>query len=128
MTYRLLSGLSTKQQTWCIKVKVMRLCESINNRTDELMSLDMVLMDEKVNLFLISLYISYFLQLFGLMFFILQKNVIHCVIWKSMIETYKTTIKENGVYMIKKFKVEATTYRPVNNDLKTVFMFTTSVK
>jgi hypothetical protein len=60
MTYTLLSDLSTKQQTWCIKVKVMRLCESINNRTYELMSLDMVLMDEKVNLFPISLYISYF--------------------------------------------------------------------
>jgi hypothetical protein len=82
----------------------MRLCESINNRTDELMSLDMVLMDEKVNLFLISLYISYFLQLFGLMFFILQKNVIHCVIWKSIIEIYKTTVKENGVYIIKKIQ------------------------
>jgi hypothetical protein len=46
-----------------------------------------------------------------------------------MIETYKTTVKENGVYIIKNFKVQgATTYRPVNNDLKIVFMFTMSVK
>jgi hypothetical protein len=61
--------------------------------------------------------------------FFLQKNVIHCIIWKSMIETYKTTVKENGVYIIQNFKVqEATTYRPVNNDLKIIFMFTTSVK
>jgi hypothetical protein len=44
----LLSDLSTKQQTWTVKVKVMRLWESINNRTRELMSLDMILMDEKV--------------------------------------------------------------------------------
>jgi hypothetical protein len=51
MTYTLLSDLSTKQQSWCIKVKVMRLWESINNRTEELMSLDMILIDEKANLF-----------------------------------------------------------------------------
>jgi hypothetical protein len=48
MTYILLSDLSTKQQTCAVKVKVMRLWESINNRTGELMSLDMILMDEKV--------------------------------------------------------------------------------
>jgi hypothetical protein len=51
MTYTLLSGLSIKQQSWCVKVKVMRLWQSINNRTQQLMGLDMVLMDEKVNLF-----------------------------------------------------------------------------
>jgi hypothetical protein len=48
MTYILLSDLSTKQQTCTVKVKVMRLSESINNRTGELMSLDMILMDQKV--------------------------------------------------------------------------------
>jgi hypothetical protein len=32
-----------------------------------------------------------------------------------MIETHKKTTQENGVYIIKDFKVqEATTYRPVN--------------
>jgi hypothetical protein len=44
--------------------------------------------------------------------------VIHCLIWKNMIETYRTLIRENGVYVIQNFKVqEATTYRPVDNDL-----------
>jgi hypothetical protein len=56
MAYTPLSDLLTKQQTWSVKVKVMRLCESFNNRTYELMSLDMVLMDEKVKLIYISLY------------------------------------------------------------------------
>jgi hypothetical protein len=51
MTHTLLSDLSIKQQSWCVKVKIMRLWESINNRTHELMNLDMVLMDEKVDLF-----------------------------------------------------------------------------
>jgi hypothetical protein len=58
MTYTFLSDLSTKQQSWCVKVKVMRLWESINNTTGELMSFDMILMDEKVNLFSIFLYNS----------------------------------------------------------------------
>jgi hypothetical protein len=48
MTVILLSDLSTNQQTWAVNVKVMRSWESINNRTRELMSLDMILMDEKV--------------------------------------------------------------------------------
>jgi hypothetical protein len=45
-----------------------------------------------------------------------------------MIETHKKTTQENGVYIIKDFKVqEATTYRPVNCVL--IFcVFTTSVK
>jgi hypothetical protein len=49
MAYIFLSDLSTKQQTWSVKVKVVRLWEFINNNIDELMSFDMILMDEKVN-------------------------------------------------------------------------------
>jgi hypothetical protein len=48
MTGILLSDLSTKQQTWIIKVNVMRRWESINNSIGELMSLDMILMDVKM--------------------------------------------------------------------------------
>jgi hypothetical protein len=48
MTYKDLCDLNKNGPTWNIKVKVMRLWESINNMTDELMSVDMILMDEKV--------------------------------------------------------------------------------
>jgi hypothetical protein len=58
VTYTLLSDLSTKQQSWRVKVKVMRLWESINNRIGELMSLYMIFMDERVNLFPIFLHDS----------------------------------------------------------------------
>jgi hypothetical protein len=57
MTYMLLSDLSTKQQINNVKVKVMRLWESINNKIEELMSLDIILMDEKVNFNFIVEYI-----------------------------------------------------------------------
>jgi hypothetical protein len=56
MAYIFLSDLSTKQQTWSVKVKVMRLWESINKKTEELMSLDMILMDGKVNWAYVALY------------------------------------------------------------------------
>ena len=56
MTYTDLNALSTKQQSCSIKVKVMRLWESINTKTDELMSMDMVLMDDKVYLVILNIY------------------------------------------------------------------------
>ena len=48
MTYKKLSDLTTKGQTWSIKVKDNRVWDSINNATDELISMDMILMDEQV--------------------------------------------------------------------------------
>jgi hypothetical protein len=59
MTYTLFSDLSAKQQTWRVKVKVIRLWESINNRTEELMSLDMILMDEKVYFLLVYIVVIF---------------------------------------------------------------------
>jgi hypothetical protein len=40
-----------------------------------------------------------------------------------------TRIEEDGVYVIKNFKVQdATTYHHVNNELRIIFVFITSVK
>uniref|UniRef100_A0A0E0BEG0 Replication factor A C-terminal domain-containing protein n=1 Tax=Oryza glumipatula TaxID=40148 RepID=A0A0E0BEG0_9ORYZ len=47
MVYKKLSELTTRRHTWNIKVKVMRLWDSVNSATDELLSLDMILMDEQ---------------------------------------------------------------------------------
>ena len=48
MAYKNISELTTSGQTCKIKVKVIRLWDSINPSTDELISIDMILMDEKV--------------------------------------------------------------------------------
>ena len=48
MTYMKLSELTARGQTWNIKAKVMRMWDSINPSTDELISIDMILMDEQV--------------------------------------------------------------------------------
>jgi hypothetical protein len=50
MMCKKLSALTTEVQVCTIKVKLIRMWESINNKTYELMRLDMILMDEKVNL------------------------------------------------------------------------------
>ena len=60
MTYKKLSDLTTKGQLWSIKVKVIRVWDSINNATDELISMDMILMDEQVIFFtFFCLYVYY---------------------------------------------------------------------
>jgi hypothetical protein len=53
MMYKHLNDLNKNGHIWNIKEKVMRLCESVNNKTEELMSLDMILMDDKVSFFYI---------------------------------------------------------------------------
>ena len=59
MTYKKLSDLTTNGQTLSIKVKVIRVWDSINNATDELISMDMILMDEQVIFLAISFCIYY---------------------------------------------------------------------
>ena len=50
MTYKKLSDLTTNGQMWSIKVKVIRFWDSVNNATDELISMDMILMDELISI------------------------------------------------------------------------------
>jgi hypothetical protein len=58
-----------------------------------------------------------------------QGDVIYANIWKSLIETYKSHIKESCVYSMTSFKVQqAIVYRPINNDLKIVFKYNTNLK
>jgi hypothetical protein len=51
MVYKKLSALTTEVQGCTIKAKLIRMWDSINNKSDKLMSLDMILMDENVNLY-----------------------------------------------------------------------------
>jgi hypothetical protein len=54
--HKKLSELTTNGQIWNIKVKVTRHSESVNNKTDEFISLDVILMDEKVYVLLDTYY------------------------------------------------------------------------
>ncbi|CAN6211332.1 unnamed protein product [Urochloa humidicola] len=104
MAYKKLRQLTTNGQAWNIKVKIIRLWESINFASDELMSLDMILMDE-------------------------QGDTIRATIWKNLIDNYKPKITEGFVYELSNFKVqEDIKYRPVKNTLKIVFLYNTNIK
>ena len=64
MAYKRIKQLTTNGQAGNIKVKVIRIWESINFATDELMSLDMILMDEQVHLSRYNFIIKYFFCFF----------------------------------------------------------------
>ncbi|KAG2572513.1 hypothetical protein PVAP13_7KG183400 [Panicum virgatum] len=94
MAYKKLSDLTTEGQTWSIKAKVIRVWDSINNATDELISMDMILMDE-------------------------QNDAIHGTIWKGLLNTYRPQINEGSIYVFSNFKVEGSIrYRPLCNEKK----------
>jgi len=97
MAYKKLSDLTTEGQTWSIKIKVIRVWDSINNATDELISMDMILMDE-------------------------QNDAIHATIWKGLLNTYRPQINEGSIYVFSNFKVEGSIrYRPLCNEKKNSF-------
>ena len=64
MAYKRIKQLTTSGQSGNIKVKVITMWESINFATDELMSLDMILMDEQVHLSHYNFIIKYFFLFF----------------------------------------------------------------
>uniref|UniRef100_A0A8R7PED8 DUF223 domain-containing protein n=1 Tax=Triticum urartu TaxID=4572 RepID=A0A8R7PED8_TRIUA len=104
MAYTKLSELTTRGQAWNIKAKVMRMWDSINPSTDELISIDMILMDE-------------------------QGHTVHATIWKNLIDTYRAKINEGSIYAFSNFKVvDSTKYRPVSNEIKITFLYNTKLK
>ncbi|EEC82987.1 hypothetical protein OsI_28022 [Oryza sativa Indica Group] len=104
MAYKKISELTTKGQTWSIKAKILRMWDSVNFATDEIMSFDMLLMDE-------------------------EGETIHATIWKNLIDNFRPMISENSIYAFSNFKVqESTKYCPVDKDLKITFMYNTKVK
>ena len=79
-------------------MKVIRVWDSINNATDELISMDMILMDEHVTFLPIS-FLFVFIILILLNYCIFEQNdTIHATIWKGLLNTYRPQINE-GLYM-----------------------------
>jgi hypothetical protein len=131
MAYKNLSDLTTSGQTWNIKVKVIRMWDSINPSTDELISIDMILMDDQVFLYIFNnglLLLSLLPLRFSFPSF-LKGDTMHATIWKNMIDTYKSKINEGSVYVFSNFKVvQSTKYRPISNEIKITFAYNTKVK
>ena len=118
MTYKKLSDLTTKGQIWSIKVKVIRVWDSINNATDKLISMDMILMDEQVIFLPIFLFVYIMLILLNYCIFE-QNDTIYATMWKCLLNTYKPQINEGSIYVFSNFKLEGfIRYRPLSNEKK----------
>ena len=118
MAYKKLSDLTTEGQTWSIKIKVIRVWDSINNATDELISMNMILMDEQVIFLPIFLFVYIILILLNYCIFE-QNDTIYATIWKGLLNTYKPQINEGSIYVFSNFKVEGSIrYRPLSNEKK----------
>ena len=90
MAYKKLSDLTTEGQTWSIKIKVIRVWDSINNATDELISMDMILMDEQVIFLSISFLFVYIILILLNCCTFEQNDTIHDTIWKGLLNTYRS--------------------------------------
>ena len=119
MTYKKLSDLTIKGQMWSIEVKVIRVWDSINNATDELISMDMILMDEQVIFFTNFFFVVYIILILLNYCIFEQNDTIHATIWKSLLNTYWPQINEGSMHVFSNFKVEESImYRPLSNEKK----------
>ena len=50
MAYDMLHEISNQKDSWKVKVRIIRLWDAINLNNNELISLDMILLDEEVSL------------------------------------------------------------------------------
>uniref|UniRef100_A0A7N2MNX6 DUF223 domain-containing protein n=1 Tax=Quercus lobata TaxID=97700 RepID=A0A7N2MNX6_QUELO len=103
--YNLLDEIETEKDDWNIRVRVTRMWEVLNIKTNnELMSVDLVLLDEK-------------------------DNLIHASIRKSFVNHFRD-MQEGKIYRIKYFGVvkNKDAYRIVNHKYMIRFYATTSVK
>ena len=87
MAYKKLSDLTTEGQTWSIKIKVIRVWDSINNATDELISMDMILMDEQVIFLSISFLFVYIILILLNYCTFEQNDTINATIWEGLLNT-----------------------------------------
>nr|XP_016463138.1 PREDICTED: uncharacterized protein LOC107786203 [Nicotiana tabacum] len=106
MAYSLLTHLNSTRDDWTVRVRVCRKWDSINfKRNRELMSTDMILIDE-------------------------EETLIHATINKNLVNKYKNLLSEGSVYFIKNFKVSEASgvYRPVTSNFKISFFLTTALQ
>ncbi|XP_060963173.1 replication factor A protein 1-like [Cannabis sativa] len=105
MEYSFLEDLKNDNESWIIRIKLCKMWESTNTKKDdELISLDMIFIDEK-------------------------KNIMHATIRKLFVSKFKHLLSEGSLYTVKNFKVVESTgeYRPVLNAYKIIFLKTTSI-
>lgn len=106
MEFSFLDGLNNENDSWRVKVRVCRIWQSTNpKKNNELISTDMILMDEK-------------------------ENLIHAIIRKHLTPRFEHTLREGSLYSIRNFNVVENTgiYRPLSCRYKVLFLATTAIQ
>ncbi|KAK1352681.1 DUF223 domain-containing protein [Heracleum sosnowskyi] len=105
MAYNYLSDLKGDAENWVIKVRICRLWDSVSTKDNTLLSMDMVLSDEKGNL-------------------------MHAAVRKHLVPRFKRLLTEGLVYTLRNVKVTTNIYpyRPVASNLRLLFLATTGVE
>ncbi|XP_062217799.1 uncharacterized protein LOC133918045 [Phragmites australis] len=105
MLCKTLSEIRPGKELWKITARITRLWDAILRSSGEILSIDMILIDEK-------------------------GTMVHGVINKAYIQKFKTLIQEDNVYVIANVRVTpaAKTYRSVENDKVVNFLPTTTIQ
>ncbi|KAL0005882.1 hypothetical protein SO802_013443 [Lithocarpus litseifolius] len=107
MSYNLIKQLSDKNENWKVRVRLSRMWEAVNRKNLELISLDMVLIDE-------------------------QDDTIHATIQKNNVKKFQAQLREGQLYSLSNFRVdtykEKDSYRPISKDKKINFLRTTVIE
>uniref|UniRef100_M8B8U6 Replication protein A 70 kDa DNA-binding subunit B/D first OB fold domain-containing protein n=1 Tax=Aegilops tauschii TaxID=37682 RepID=M8B8U6_AEGTA len=104
MAHDMLHEISNQKDSWKVKVRIIRLWDAINLSNNELISLDMIILDE-------------------------EGTMIHGKVMKHMVNKFRPLIQEGLVYMIANFKVMcAMNFRPVESEKFLNFLHTTKIQ
>ncbi|KVH93752.1 Nucleic acid-binding, OB-fold, partial [Cynara cardunculus var. scolymus] len=106
MEFTHLKNLKNDNNNIIIRIRICRMWESLKSKKGgELISLDMILIDE-------------------------EENLIHASIWSGLVPKFRTLLHEGVLYEIKNFKVvpSVENFRPLANDIKIIFQKFTSLK
>ncbi|XP_050262353.1 uncharacterized protein LOC126706841 isoform X2 [Quercus robur] len=105
MEFSFLNQLSNKSDKYKIKIRVSRMWDAVNRNNQEIISSDMILIDE-------------------------QNNAIHSTIHKNISKKLKPFLKEGQLYALSNFEVGNCNefYRPIQNEQKIIFLPTTNIQ
>ncbi|WOH08102.1 hypothetical protein DCAR_0727539 [Daucus carota subsp. sativus] len=105
MAFVYLPDLRGDEEDWVIRVRVCRMWESISTKDGSLLSMDMILADEK-------------------------ENLMHAALRKHLVPRFKHRLTEGHVYELRNVKVSTNTYpyRPLASSSRLLFLATTEVR
>ncbi|XP_074336549.1 uncharacterized protein LOC141673703 [Apium graveolens] len=104
MEFTYLSDIEGDAEDWLIRVRICRLWDAVNTKDNSLLSVDMILVDEK-------------------------ENLIHASIRKHLLTLFRHRVSEGIVCSLKNVKLGVNTsqYRPLASNKKLLFLPTTEV-